>query len=79
MCHLVKDDVCTTFSCTVSYATAKYQYFLTEGNYAGVLHRAPVEIKDCDLVVLFEWVGKSEDLFEIGESLFGMLENLFRI
>ena len=79
MCHLVKDDVRTTFSCAVSYATAKYQHFLTEGDYAGVLHCAPIEIKDSDLVVLFEWVSKSKDLFEIGETLFGVLENLFRI
>ena len=79
MCHLMKDHMRATLSRAIGYTTTKDENFFTEGNYSGVLHSAPVEIKDSYLVVLFKWVGEAKDLFEVSEAFLGVLEDLFRI
>ncbi|MBG9885326.1 hypothetical protein ABE10_01725, partial [Bacillus toyonensis] len=52
---------------------------LGEGHRAGVLHRAGIELRDEELVVLGEGVRDAELLFVIGEALAGLVEDVLRV
>jgi hypothetical protein len=49
---------------------------LGEGHRAGVLHRARVELRDEELVVLRERVRDAELLLVVGEALAGLVEDV---
>ena len=79
MSHLVVDSCCTTYIVSLSYLGAENQNILMERHAANVLHGAPVVFGDSDLIVLTEWVGKTESLLEVCKPLLGDFEDIFGI
>ena len=47
-----------------------------EGYATHVLHRAPVIFGYSNLVILSEWVGKTESLLKVGKALLGDFKNV---
>ena len=52
---------------------------LGKGDSASVLHGTSIEVWNPELVVLLKWVWERECLFEVFETLFGLLKDIFRV
>ena len=58
---------------------AEDKHLFAPSDGARVLHRAPVEVNYCNLVVLLKRIGKAKDLFKVIKTLFSYFENIFGI
>ena len=76
--HLVHDRLRACLSIRVGDPRPEHVLF-DEGHAADVLHRAHVELRHKELVVLAERVPDPERLMEEGEALLGHLEDLVGI
>ena len=79
MCHLVVDSRCTADVVALSYLRAEDQDIFVEGHTADVLHRTPVVFSNCNLVILTEWVCKTEGLLKVGKALLGYFKDVLCI
>ena len=76
--HLVHDRLGARLTIGVGDPRPEH-VLLEEGHAADVLHRAHVEFRHKELVVLAERVPDPESLMEEGEALLGHLQDLVRI
>ena len=79
MRHLVVDSGCTADVIALCYLRAEDQNIFVEGHTANVLHGAPVVFSNCNLVILTEWVCKTEGFFEVGKALLGYFKDILGI
>ena len=79
MCHLVVDSCCAADVVALCDLRTEDQDIFVESHTADVLHRAPVVFSNCNLVVLTEWVCKTEGLLKVGKALLGYFKDIFGI
>ena len=79
MRHLVVDSRCAADVVALCDLRTEDQDIFVESHTADVLHRTPVVFSNCNLVVLTEWVCKSEGFFEVGKALLGYFKDVLCI
>ena len=79
MCHFVVDSCCTADVVALCDLGTEDQDIFVESYAADVLHRTPVVFSNCNLVVLTEWVCKTEGFFEVGKALLGYFKDVLCI
>ena len=79
MCHLVVDSRCAADVVALCDLGTEDQDIFVESHTAHVLHRTPVVFSNCNLVVLTEWVCKTEGFFEVGKALLGYFKDVLCI